>query len=56
MAKDDASNPLNEFNLHEDTARGPHYHVTPGQFPHIIGGYWGFVDRRNVRRGPPLRR
>lgn len=56
MAKDDASNPLNQFNLHEDAARGAHYHVTPGQFPHIIGGYWGYVDQRNVRRGPPSRR
>ena len=56
MAKDDKSNPLNEFNVHEDDARGPHYHVTPGQFPHIIGGYWGVVDSRNVRRRPPPRR
>lgn len=56
MAKDDTSNPLNEFNVHEDDARGPHYHVTPGQFPHIIGGYWGVVDSRNIRRRPPPRR
>ena len=34
---------------------GPHYHVTPGKFPHIIGGYWGEVETRNrpSRRGPP---
>lgn len=53
MAKDLKENPLNEFNLHEDAARGPHYHVTPGKFPHIIGGYWGFVEPRNVQRGGP---
>lgn len=55
LAKDSKSNSLNEFNLHTDEARGPHYHVTPGQFPHIIGGYWGEVDARNrpARRGPP---
>ena len=49
------SNPLNEFNLHTDEARGPHYHVTPGKFPHILGGYWGMVDAGNRpgRRGPP---
>ncbi|MEO1527185.1 MAG: sulfatase-like hydrolase/transferase [Planctomycetota bacterium] len=50
LAKDDSENPLNDFNLHEDDVRGPHYHVTPGKFPHIIGGYWGEVDPMN-RRG-----
>ncbi|WP_372896821.1 sulfatase-like hydrolase/transferase [Stieleria sp.] len=44
LAKDDTKNPLNDFNLHEDPDRGPHYHVTPGEYPHIIGGYWGQVD------------
>jgi hypothetical protein len=53
MAKDLKENPLNEFNLHEDAARGPHYHVTPGKFPHILGGYWGFLEPRNVQRGGP---
>jgi hypothetical protein len=55
LAKDDRANPLNEYNLHEDAARGPHYHVTPGRFPHIIGGYWGAPDPENRpgRRGPP---
>jgi hypothetical protein len=55
LAKDSKENPLNEFNLHTDAARGPHYHVTPGKFPHIIGGYWGEVDRSNRpgRRAPP---
>lgn len=51
LAMDDQSNPLSDFNLHEDDQRGPHYHVTPGKFPHIIGGYWG-VPARN-RLGPP---
>lgn len=50
LAKDDKSNPLNDFNLHSDDERGPHYHVTPGKFPHIIGGYWGEVDPMNGRR------
>lgn len=50
MAKDSTENPLNEFNIHTDPARGPHYHVTPGKFPHIIGGYWGIADPLNVRR------
>jgi len=49
LAKDLKDNPLNEFNVHEDEARGWHYHVTPGKFPHIIGGYWGVAERR--RRG-----
>ncbi len=51
LAKDSKGNALNEFNLHKDEARGWHYHVTPGKFPHIIGGYWGEVESRN-RRGP----
>lgn len=51
LAKNDAGRPLNEFNLHEDPERGPHYHVTPGQFPHIIGGFWGVAEAR--RPGPP---
>ena len=54
LAKDSTSNPLNEYNAHEDAARGPHYHVTPGKFPHIIGGYWGEMESSNraPRRGP----
>ncbi|TWT80446.1 Arylsulfatase [Planctomycetes bacterium CA13] len=47
LAKDDTKNPLNDFNLHEDADRGPHYHVTPGEYPHIIGGYWGEIDTNN---------
>ncbi len=52
MAKDSTDNPLNEFNVHFDGVRGWHYHVTPGKFPYVIGGYWGEVDPRNTRRGP----
>ena len=50
LARDDQANPLNDFNLHEDEQRGPHYHVTPGKFPHIIGGYWGEAVARERRR------
>lgn len=53
MAKDCKSNPLNEFNVHFDKERGWHYHVTPGKFPYIIGGYWGDVEKRNLS-GPGL--
>jgi hypothetical protein len=55
LAKDDPTNPLNEFNLHEDAERGPHYHVTPGKFPHIIGGFWGVAETRRPGpgKGPP---
>jgi hypothetical protein len=47
LARDEKNNPLNEFNIHYDADRGWHYHVTPGKFPHIIGGYWGEVERRS---------
>jgi len=58
MAKDETGPAaLNAFNIHYDSQRGWHYHVTPGKFPYLIGGYWGEVDRRNIRRprgnGPP---
>ena len=54
LARNEAGNPLNEFNLHEDPERGPHYHVTPGRFPHIIGGFWGVAEpRRPPGGGPP---
>ena len=43
---------MDAFNMHKDDERGWHYHVTPGKFPYIIGGYYGEVDRRNSRRGP----
>lgn len=58
MAKDETGpSSLNAFNMHYDPERGWHYHVTPGKFPYLIGGYWGVVDRRNIQRprrnGPP---
>jgi hypothetical protein len=54
LAKDSKEHPLNEFNLHSDPLRGPHYHVTPGKFPHIVGGYWGEVDpSTRGKKGPP---
>lgn len=46
LARDCEPNPLNDYNLHSDAFRGPHYHVTPGRFPHILGGYWGEVENR----------
>jgi hypothetical protein len=53
LAKDSKANPLNSLNAHHDEARGWHYHVTPGRFPHIIGGWLGEMDVRNRgRRGP----
>jgi hypothetical protein len=56
LAKDSTKNPLNEFNVHYDKERGWHYHVTPGKFPHLIGGFWGVAQVRNrpprPRRGP----
>jgi hypothetical protein len=52
LAKDAHKNPLNAFNIHYDEARGWHYHVTPGKFPHLIGGFWGIVDPRNRKRPP----
>jgi hypothetical protein len=57
MAKDAKDNPLNAFNVHRDLERGWHYHVTPGQFPYIIGGYWGKRDARTgdgAGRGGPM--
>ena len=54
MAKDDTDHPLNAFNIHYDDERGWHYHVTPGKFPYIIGGYYGEVDRRGCGAGHGL--
>ncbi len=41
MAKDDKGHALDAFNMHKDDQRGWHYHVTPGKFPYIIGGFAG---------------
>ncbi|QEL13891.1 YHYH protein [Limnoglobus roseus] len=53
MAKDDTANPLDAFNMRTDADRGWHYHVTPGRYPYILGGFAGTPDARNLRRGPP---
>jgi hypothetical protein len=34
---------------HYDSQRGYHYHVTPGRFPYILGGYAGVVEPSNSR-------
>ncbi len=53
MARDLKGNrALDVCNGHEDAERGYHYHVTPGRFPYIIGGYAGVVERSNIH-GPP---
>ncbi len=50
MAKDQSGdNALDVCNGHSDEQRGYHYHVTPGRFPYVIGGYAGVVDPANVR-------
>jgi hypothetical protein len=55
MAKDaGGEHALNAFNLHFDPDRRWHYHVTPGVFPYLIGGYWGTEDPRD-KHGPPGR-
>jgi hypothetical protein len=52
MAKDmTGADALNDFNAQWDSERGWHYHVTPGKFPYIIGGYWGYEDARDKGRG-----
>ncbi len=46
---------LDVCNGHADRARGYHYHVTPGRFPYIIGGYAGIPEQSNnhlLRRAP----
>lgn len=47
LARDLKSNALNGLNAHSDSIRGWHYHVTPGKFPYIIGGYLGSFARRS---------
>ena len=52
MAKDlSGSSSLDVCNGHSDEQRGYHYHVTPGKFPYVIGGYAGVPERTNIR-GP----
>jgi hypothetical protein len=52
MAKDSTTNPLNAFNACYDDVRGWHYHVTPGKFPYIIGGYLAKAEPSNFERRP----
>jgi hypothetical protein len=40
---------LDVCNGHEDATRGYHYHVTPGRFPYVIGGYRGVPEPANNR-------
>ncbi len=50
MAKDlKKSVALDVCNGHFDEIRGYHYHVTPGRFPYILGGYAGVVEASNNR-------
>jgi hypothetical protein len=53
MAKDSTTNPLNAFNACYDDVRGWHYHVTPGKFPYIIGGYFAKVEASNIQHMGP---
>ncbi len=53
-----SSQALDTCNGHGDPLRGYHYHVTPGRFPYIVGGYAGVVEPSNnaelhrARTGP----
>ena len=50
MAKDlKGDHALDVCNGHKDEQRGYHYHVTPGRFPYILGGYAGVVEPPNNR-------
>ncbi|MFM8892512.1 MAG: YHYH protein [Planctomycetia bacterium] len=50
MAKDlTGDRALDVCNGHEDPDRGYHYHVTPGRFPYVIGGYRGVPEPSNNR-------
>ncbi|MFO1065937.1 MAG: YHYH protein [Pirellulales bacterium] len=40
---------LDVCNGHKDAERGYHYHVTPGRFPYILGGYAGVPEKSNSR-------
>lgn len=50
MAKDLAeAAALDVCSGHSDPQRGYHYHVTPGRFPYILGGYAGVPEPSNNR-------
>ena len=36
-----------------DDVRGWHYHVTPGKFPYVIGGYFAKVEASNIQHLRP---
>jgi hypothetical protein len=55
MAKDSTTNPLNAFNACYDPVRGWHYHVTPGKFPYLIGGYLAKVEPSDIDHHSPHR-
>lgn len=40
---------LDICNGHFDPERGYHYHVSPGKFPYVLGGYAGVPDKSNGR-------
>jgi len=40
---------LDVCNGHADPDRGYHYHVTPGRFPYVLGGYRGIPEASNNR-------
>ncbi len=51
MAKDlKGDRALDVCNGHSDPERGYHYHVTPGKFPYLIGGYAGVPEPSNNRQ------
>jgi hypothetical protein len=54
MARDSTTQPLNDFNACYDSVRGWHYHVTPGKFPYVIGGYFAKVEKSNFERHPMM--
>lgn len=50
LAKDlEGERALDVCNGHTDRERGYHYHVTPGKFPYIVGGYAGVPETSNNR-------
>ncbi len=51
--KSEGEQALDACNGHTDEKRGYHYHVTPGRFPYILGGYAGVVEPSN---NPGMRR
>lgn len=51
MARDlKGESALDVCNGHRDGKRGYHYHVTPGRFPYITGGYAGIPEPSNNSR------